>query len=92
MMSLGDVAASKGMPVFPCNDQKRPITDTGLKAASDDPETIRTMFARRGAVVISMPTGRRWDDCYRRGCEGRAFRHGVAGREWERTAANPDSI
>ena len=46
------------VPVFAADAEKRPVY--GLKwqeAASRDPAAIRAMFARRGAVMIGMPTG-----------------------------------
>jgi hypothetical protein len=57
MMSLGDVAAKLGLPVFPCGENKRPITETGFKAATPDPDSIVEMFARQGAELIGVPTG-----------------------------------
>ena len=56
-MSLGDVAASLGMPCFPCGDDKRPVIATGFKAASSDHARILAMFDRPGASLIGVPTG-----------------------------------
>ena len=57
-MALGDVAAKIGLPVFPCGSNKRPVVETGFKAATSDPAAIMTMFARPGAELIGMPTGK----------------------------------
>jgi len=58
MMSLGDVAAKLGVPVFPCGANKRPIVETGFKAATADPQAIAALFSRQGVELIGMPTGR----------------------------------
>lgn len=58
MMSLGDVAAKLGVPVFPCGGNKRPVVETGFKAATADAAEIAAMFNRPGAELIGMPTGR----------------------------------
>jgi putative DNA primase/helicase len=50
--------AAKGLPVFPCNSENKPVTKHGFKDATRDAETIRAMFAKRGAVRIGIPTGR----------------------------------
>lgn len=57
-MSLGDVASKLPWPVFACDGEKRPIVATGFKAASRDAVTILKQFARPGAVMIGVPTGR----------------------------------
>ena len=44
-------------PVFPCRQDKRPITPHGHKDASRDPDTIRRLFAAYGSALIGMPTG-----------------------------------
>lgn len=48
-----------GLPVFPCNAAKRPITSNGLHDASQDRDTVNEMFARPKAALIGVPTGRR---------------------------------
>lgn len=48
--------ADSGIPVFPCNDLKRPMTDHGFKDASTDPTRIAFFFRDPGAL-IAMPTG-----------------------------------
>ena len=49
------LAEEMGLPVFPCDDQKRPMTAHGFRDATRDPETIRRTFAR--AAMIGIPTG-----------------------------------
>lgn len=56
--SISDLAASLGLPVFPCESHKRPIVQRWQEVASSDPETIRRMFASDGAAMIGMPTGK----------------------------------
>ena len=50
--------AASGLPVFPCNSDKGPIIEGGFKKATRNPDVIREMFARDGAALIGMPTGR----------------------------------
>jgi hypothetical protein len=57
MPTLGDLAASLGLPVFPCGDHKRPVVEGGFKASASDPAEIRRLFDRPGAALIGMPTG-----------------------------------
>lgn len=54
---LTDAAIRLGLPVFPCGDNKRPLTAHGFKDASTDPATIRRMFRSPLAVMIGVPTG-----------------------------------
>jgi hypothetical protein len=49
--------AAEGLPVFPCNSDKKPIVEGGFKSATQDPGVIREMFARGGAALIGIPTG-----------------------------------
>ena len=56
-MSIGSVAAKLGVPVFPCAEDKRPITANGFKAATTDPASIIAAFDRPGAALIGVPTG-----------------------------------
>jgi hypothetical protein len=58
--TLADAAIALGVPVFPCDAQKRPLTPRGFKDASTDHETIRRMFAHPRAVMIGAPTGEAW--------------------------------
>ena len=55
--NLADAAIAIGLPVFPCDAQKRPLTPNGYKDATSDPAAIRRMFAMPGAAMIGMPTG-----------------------------------
>lgn len=56
-MTIGDVAAGLGVPCFPCNAEKRPVTTNGFKAASVERSRILAMFEMPGAELIGMPTG-----------------------------------
>jgi hypothetical protein len=49
--------AASGLPVFPCNSDKKPIVEDGFKSATRDPERISEMFSRPGAALIGVPTG-----------------------------------
>ena len=49
------LAAEMNLPVFPCDAQKRPMTQHGFRDATRDPETIRRSF--RNAAMIGIPTG-----------------------------------
>lgn len=55
--TLADAAIALGVPVFPCDAHKRPLTPHGFKDASADPAVIRRMFQNPAAVMIGMPTG-----------------------------------
>jgi hypothetical protein len=50
--------AASGLPVFPCNSDRKPIVEGGFKSASRDPELVGKMFVRSGATLIGIPTGR----------------------------------
>ncbi len=54
---LAEAAMALGVPVFPCDSNKRPLTRHGFKDATADPAMIRRLFANRAAVMIGMPTG-----------------------------------
>lgn len=56
-MSLADVAAALPWPVFACGDDKRPVVETGFKAATRDAANIRAQFSRPAATLIGVPTG-----------------------------------
>ena len=47
-----------GIPVFPCNAGKRPLTSNGFKEATTDQKQIRQWWQRWPAAMIGMPTGR----------------------------------
>jgi len=58
MATIGDMAASLGLPVFPCETHKRPIVAKWPDVATADPATILAMFNHPSAAMIGMPTGR----------------------------------
>ena len=49
--------AAAGIPVFPCNAEKRPVTRRGFHAATTEAATLHRMFTTPGAVLIGVPTG-----------------------------------
>lgn len=51
--------ASKGLPVIPCNEHKRPRTEHGLLDATTDEAQIRDWWTRWPDAMIGMPTGPR---------------------------------
>lgn len=55
--------AQMGLPVFPCGDDKRPLTAAGFKAASTDEAQIRQWFGGRRHAVVGIPTGTYGDKC-----------------------------
>lgn len=52
-----DFSAEHAVPVFPCRQDKSPLTRHGFKDASSDPAVIREMFADARAELVAMPTG-----------------------------------
>ena len=48
--------ADRGIAVFPCNDQKRPMIEGGFKNAGTDPAKIKEWF-RKPDTLIGVPTG-----------------------------------
>lgn len=46
-----------GLPVFPCTDEKRPLTVNGFKNASCEAATLRKWFNAERAGVLGIPTG-----------------------------------
>jgi hypothetical protein len=63
MQSRSDQAltlAQRGVPVFPCDDDKRPVVTKGFKAASTDADVIRTWWQRWPDALIGAPTGIRF--------------------------------
>jgi hypothetical protein len=50
--------AARGIPVFPCGADKRPLTRHGFKDAATDPKVIRHWWARHPGAMIGMPMGR----------------------------------
>jgi hypothetical protein len=55
--TLVDAAIAMGIPVFPCDAQKRPLTAHGFKDATSNPDELRRIFANPKATMIGMPTG-----------------------------------
>lgn len=49
--------ASRGLPVFPCNSNKKPTPDHGCLEASTDPDVIRSMWMERPGPLIGVATG-----------------------------------
>ena len=49
--------AAKGMPVFPCALDKRPLTQNGFKDASADPVQVREFWQYNPGASIGYPTG-----------------------------------
>jgi putative DNA primase/helicase len=49
--------ASRGWPVFPCDDQKRPKTRNGFKDATTDVDQLRTHWAENPDDLIGIATG-----------------------------------
>jgi hypothetical protein len=48
---------AKRLPVFPCDNDKRPFTVHGFKDASNDPDLIRRWWTRWPTAMICVPTG-----------------------------------
>jgi RecA-family ATPase len=46
-----------GRPVFPCGQDKAPLTAHGFKDASADPETVAAWWGRWPDALIGLPTG-----------------------------------
>jgi hypothetical protein len=49
--------AAHGLPVFPTNIKKKPLTAHGYKDATTDPAKIRAMFRNPRAAGVATPTG-----------------------------------
>jgi len=59
--SLQNVAleyAERGIPVFPCNEKKKPRTPHSFKDATTDPTKVRNWWAKWPNALIGMPTGK----------------------------------
>jgi Bifunctional DNA primase/polymerase, N-terminal len=52
--------AHKGIPVFPCDNNKRPFTAQGFKDASCDGELVHRWWSRWPDALIGVPTGARF--------------------------------
>ena len=46
-----------GIPVFPCNEQKRPLTDNGFHAATTDMTTVGGWSLLYPSALVGVPTG-----------------------------------
>lgn len=55
--------AGRGLAVFPCGDDKRPLTPQGYKNATCDPEKVRQWFGGKRQAVIGLATGMHGDKC-----------------------------
>jgi hypothetical protein len=49
--------ARKGIPVFPCGPDKRPLTPNGFKDASTDPDIVHAWWTEHADALIGVPTG-----------------------------------
>ena len=49
--------AKRGLPVFPCGADKRPLVQGGFKAASKDPDQIAKWWTAYPGAMIGIPTG-----------------------------------
>ena len=51
--------ARRGWPVFPCGEDKKPLTKQGFKDASTNPEQIKSWWERWPGALIGVPMGAR---------------------------------
>ncbi len=56
--TLADAAVGLGLPVFPCDAERRPVTARGFKDATTNAAAIRRMFGKASATAIGIPTGK----------------------------------
>src|SRR5262245_56205001 len=53
--------ARQGIRVFPCRvNDKRPLTLTGFKEATTDPDKVREFWTRWPRALVGVPTGERF--------------------------------
>ena len=52
--------ARRGIPVFPCGPDKRPLTPNGFKDASTDPDLVHEWWAEHPDALIGVPTGEKF--------------------------------
>jgi hypothetical protein len=51
--------ACKGRPVFPCREDKSPLTQRGFKDATTNPGLVKAFWTKHPDALIGMPTGSR---------------------------------
>jgi len=51
--------AERGVPVFPCGSDKRPLVARGFKDASTDADITRAWWERWSGALVGVPTGER---------------------------------
>jgi hypothetical protein len=56
-VNLASIAASLGLPCFPCGSDKEPTLPGGFKSASSDPAVIHRLFRSHPGTIIGVPTG-----------------------------------
>jgi len=49
--------AHQGIPVFPCGENKRPLTPNGFKDATCDPDIVHGWWTVQPNALIGVPTG-----------------------------------
>jgi hypothetical protein len=50
--------AKQGLPVFPCNAEKKPLVAGGFKSATTDADQIKRWWSEWSGALIGMPTGK----------------------------------
>src|SRR5258708_1408216 len=53
--------AARGLPVFPCGEDKRPLTLHGFKDATTKPDVVHGWWTRWPDALIGAPTGVKFD-------------------------------
>ncbi len=57
VLQLAEELAASGVPVFFCNEKKRPTCPHGFLDATDDPAEVRALWNRHSGPLIGVPTG-----------------------------------
>ncbi len=57
MLGAAMAFVAQGWPVFPCNGEKKPLTQKGFKSASIEPPTVRRWWDAHPEAMIGVPTG-----------------------------------